>query len=103
MTKIAQFAKFTAKTGRGGEVVGALEVALETARTEVGTEVYAIHQGDDPDVVWMYEVYADSDAQATHSASAATALLRSTVADLLDEPLVVTRGPLHDQFGLPES
>jgi quinol monooxygenase YgiN len=101
MTKIAQFAKFTAKKDRGGDVITALEAALASARTEVGTEVYAIHLGDDPDVVWMYELYADSDAQVSHSASAATALLRSAVADLLDEPLSVTRGPVHDQFGLP--
>jgi quinol monooxygenase YgiN len=102
MTRIAQFAKFTARSGYGQKVVEALENALAGARTEPGTQVYAIHQqDDDPDVVWMYEVYADADARAAHSASAATSTLRAAVADLLAEPLTVSRCLVGREFGLP--
>jgi quinol monooxygenase YgiN len=102
MTRIAQFAKFTAHRGHGDRVVTALETALAGARTEPGTYVYAIHrQADDPDVVWMYELYASADAQVAHSGSAATAELRAAVGGLLAEPLSVTRGLVGEEFGLP--
>ena len=102
MSRIAQFAKFTAKPGSGPQVVAVLETALKSAREESGTQVYAIHQQiDDPDVVWMYELYADGDAQAAHSGSDATAVLRSAVGDLLAEPLTVVRGAVGQEFGLP--
>jgi quinol monooxygenase YgiN len=102
MPRIAQFAKFSARSGHGPKVIEALENALAGARTEPGTQVYAIHQQvDDPDVVWMYELYADADAQAAHSGSAATSALRAAVSDLLKEPLTVTRGLVGHEFGLP--
>jgi quinol monooxygenase YgiN len=104
MPRIAQFAKFTAREGHGPTVVEALENALASARTEPGTQVYAIHQQvDDPDVVWMYELYADADARAAHSGSAATSTLRAAVADLLTEPLAVSRCRVGHEFGLPVS
>jgi quinol monooxygenase YgiN len=102
MTRIAQFAKFTARPGDGDGVVAALQTALASARTEPGTHVYAIHrQADDPNVVWMYELYASADAQVAHSGSAATAELRAAVGELLAEPLTVTRGLVEEEFGLP--
>jgi quinol monooxygenase YgiN len=102
MTRIAQFAKFIAHSGLGGKVVEALETALVSARIEPGTQVYAIHQeADNPDVVWMYELYADADARAAHSASAATSALRAAVGDLLAEPLTVSRALVGHEFGLP--
>ena len=102
MTRIAQFAKFTARSGCGQKVVEALEDALVSADTEAGTQVYAIHRlEDDPDVVWMYELYADAAARAAHSGSAATGALRAAVADLLAEPLTVSRCLVGPEFGLP--
>jgi quinol monooxygenase YgiN len=102
MTRVAQFAKFTARSGHGPKVVEALENALGSARTEPGTQVYAIHQEvDNPDVVWMYELYADADARAAHSGSPAASALRAAVADLLAEPLTVSRCVVGHEFGLP--
>lgn len=104
MTRIAQFAKFTAKPGHGGDVVATMETALAAARLESGTEVYAIHvAGDQPDVVWVYELYSDTDAHAAHSSSAATAQMRTSLADLLAEPTVVLRSSVHAGFGLPHA
>jgi len=102
MNRIAQFAKFTAKAGRGGDVVATMETALAAARPEPGTEVYAIHVAvDQPDVVWMYELYADADALTAHSGSPATAQMRASLAELLAEPTVVLRGNVPRDFGLP--
>jgi (4S)-4-hydroxy-5-phosphonooxypentane-2,3-dione isomerase len=102
MARIAQFARFTAHSGHGPKVVEALQNALGSARTEPGTQVYAIHQEvGNPDVVWMYELYSDTDAQAAHSGSPATSTLRAAVADLLAEPLTVSRCVVGHEFGLP--
>lgn len=102
MSRIAQFARFHAKPGRGTEVVEALEAAFLAAASEPGTQVYAIHiQPDDPDVVWMYELYESEQAQRSHSGSDATAALRAAVGDLLDGALTVSRGAVHHEFGLP--
>jgi quinol monooxygenase YgiN len=102
MALFAQSAKYIAKPGRGGKIVAALESALAAASLEDGTLVYAIHRSTDhPDVVWMYELYADPDAHGSHSVSTATSILRSATADLVAQPLSVVRGPVHQSFGLP--
>ena len=104
MAQIAQFARFIAKPGHGGKVVAALEDASLAAAEEQGTLVYAIHVApDDADTVWMYELYASPEAQVAHSGSAATARLRAAVADLLDEPLAVSKGVVHKALGLSGS
>ena len=102
MTQIAQFARFAAKPGQGDKVFAALADASAAAAQEEGTLVYAIHVApEDPDTVWMYELYTGPEAQAAHSGSAATAQLRAAVADLLAEPLSVSRGVPTKAFGLP--
>ena len=104
MAQVAQFASFIAKPGLGGKVVAALEDASLAAAEEPGTLVYAIHVApDDADTVWMYELYASAEAQAAHSGSAATTRLRAAVADLLEEPLTVSKGILHKALGLSAS
>jgi quinol monooxygenase YgiN len=104
MTQIAQFARFAAKPGLGGKVVAALQDASVAAAAEEGTLVYAIHVApDDQDTVWMYELYTSLEAQAAHSGSAATARLKAAVADLLAEPLAVSKGVPADAFGLPSA
>jgi quinol monooxygenase YgiN len=104
MPQIAQFARFNAKAGQGDKVLAALTDASAAAAGEEGTLVYAIHVApDDPDAVWMYELYASPEAQAAHSGSEATARLRAAVKDLLAEPLTVSRGVPSRAFGLPSA
>jgi len=104
MDQIAQFAKFAARPGHGEKVLAALEDASRAAAEEQGTLVYVIHVApDNADTIWMYELYASAEAQAAHSGSAATARLRAAVADLLAEPLTVSKGILHKALGLPGS
>jgi quinol monooxygenase YgiN len=102
MTYIAQYARFAAREGLAGKVRAALEEAAAAAVQEPGTLLYLIHDSQsEPDTIWMYELYASPDAQAAHSGSEATARLRAAVADLLAEPLTVTRGSALNSLGLP--
>jgi quinol monooxygenase YgiN len=102
MSQIAQFARFIAKPGQGDKVFAALADASVAAAGEEGTLVYAIHVApEDPDAVWMYELYASPEAQAAHSGSEATVRLRAAVKDLLAEPLTVSKGVPSKVFGLP--
>jgi quinol monooxygenase YgiN len=102
MSQLAQFVRFVAKDGLGGKVVAALQDASVAAADEEGTLVYAIHVApDNPDTVWMYELYASPEAQMAHSGSTATARLKAAVADLLAEPLAVSKGVPAEAFGLP--
>jgi quinol monooxygenase YgiN len=101
MPKIAQYAKFAAKPGQGAAVREALEKAADAAANETGTLVYIVHVAvDDPDTIWMYELYASVEDQQAHSSSDATATLRATVGDLLVEPLVVSKGEPARVIGL---
>jgi quinol monooxygenase YgiN len=101
MKQLAQFAKFTAKPGHGDQVVAALEDASLAAAKEEGTLVYVIHVApDNPDSVWVYELYGSTEAQLEHSGSEATARLRAAVANLLDEPITVSKGLVHKALGL---
>jgi quinol monooxygenase YgiN len=90
---IAQYARFAAKEGLGEKVRAALDDAAVAAAQEPGTLLYLIHDVQtEPDTIWMYELYASPEAQTAHSGSDATARLREAVADLLREPLTVSRG-----------
>jgi quinol monooxygenase YgiN len=102
MSYIAQYARFAAKDGLRDKVRAALDAAAEAAAEEPGTLLYLIHDSRaEPDTIWMYELYASPEAQAAHSGSEATAQLRAAVADLLREPLTVTRGSALNSLGLP--
>lgn len=101
MSRIAQFAELAAKPGRGEQVAAALSEAKAAAALEPGTLAFAIHtSSDDPDLLWVYELYESKDAQIAHSSSAATAALRAALADLLVAPLSVRRAALREGFGL---
>jgi quinol monooxygenase YgiN len=104
MPHIAQYARFAAKEGLREKVLAALETAAEAAAKEPGTLLYLIHDSQaEPDTIWMYELYASAEAQAAHSGSQATARLRADVADLLREPLTVTRGSALNRLGLQQA
>jgi quinol monooxygenase YgiN len=104
MPMVAQFARFAAREGLGPKVREALNDASDAAAAEPGTLVYAIHQStEDSDVIWMYELYVDADAQVAHSSSEATKRLRAAVADLLREPTSVIRTNPVREFGLPSA
>lgn len=87
MSKTSVFAKLTAKEGQRDAVVAALNEMLPVVAAEEGTEVYSFHLDTaSPDVVWIFEVYRDSDAFMAHSSSEAIGRLFATLGDLLGAP-----------------
>lgn len=66
MSKIAILAKLTAAPGKRDELVAVLSAQVGLVSDETGTEVYALHVGDDEDSVWFYERYTDEAALAFH-------------------------------------
>lgn len=101
MPRVAQFARFRGVEGKAPELRAALENAVSAAAEEPGTLIYAIHQdSEEPNTLWLYELYDSVESQQVHSGSEATAQLRSAVAELLQEPLSVSRGTPVREKGL---
>lgn len=97
MSKLAVHAQFRAKPDRGDELVAAVEDMFETVLNEPDTLVYALHRdNDDPDVVWMYELYATSEGLEEHGRSDAAERFGERLEDLLaEEPYVGFTTPLR--------
>lgn len=70
-------ATFLPADGQREDVVAALEVAAESAHSEAGCELYAIHTGKDR--VVLIEKYADMDALTSHGATPALATLMASL------------------------
>lgn len=87
MSKTSVFAKLTAKEGQRDAVVAALEEMLPVVADEAGTEVYSFHLDTaSPDVVWIFELYTDTDAFMAHSSSEGIGVLFTKLGDLLGAP-----------------
>jgi len=70
MSKIALLAKMVAQEGKRDEAVSKLQAMIAHVASEPGTEVYVLHVSPtEPEVIWFYELYADSDALAAHGGS----------------------------------
>ena len=70
MAKLAVLAKMVAQEGKREEAVAKLQELVDHVATEDGTEVYAMHTSDaEPNVIWFYELYTDSDALGAHGGS----------------------------------
>lgn len=70
MSKIVVLAKLPVKPGARDEFVEAFSSMFPVVAGEEGTVTYTLHTDDkDPDLVWVYEVYADEAALAAHSSS----------------------------------
>ncbi len=68
--KVAVFARIPAQPGKRDELVKAMQAAIDNANTEEGTLTYILHTDDkEPDAVFFYEIYTDSDALAAHGTS----------------------------------
>ena len=70
MARVGALAKLTARAGAGAELLALLEGRVAAAQEEPGTELFVVHV--DPqlaDAVWVYEVYADAEAERAHMAT----------------------------------
>lgn len=80
MSQIAVIAKIPAQPGKRDEVVAGLRAMLDHVETEDGTLTYVLHEdAKDPDLLWMYEVYADRAAFDAHGSSDAMKALGGAI------------------------
>jgi (4S)-4-hydroxy-5-phosphonooxypentane-2,3-dione isomerase len=101
MPKVALLAKFTAKEGKGDELIAAFGPLLEQVENEPGTLLYLMNRSqDDPDQFWFSELYTDDDAFAAHSGSDAMAKAAPTLGPLIAESELIL-GELVLASGLP--
>lgn len=97
MTKLAVHIRYTARQGRGDELAAAIEDMFDTVVNEPDTLVYAHHRDvDEPDVIWMYQLYADRKALETHRSSPAMDRLKDRLDELLaHEPEIGLTRPVR--------
>jgi quinol monooxygenase YgiN len=101
MPKVALLAKFTAKEGKGDELIAAFQPLLEQVENEPGTLLYAMSRAkDDPDMFWFSELYTDDEAFAAHSGSDAMAKAVPTLGPLIAESELILGEPVLGK-GLP--
>ncbi|HEX4434962.1 MAG TPA: antibiotic biosynthesis monooxygenase [Acidimicrobiales bacterium] len=102
MAKIAIVATLTAKPGRFDDLVALVRWMVGEAAAEPGTEVYAANVTDAAEgAVWIYEVYTDEDALATHSTSSAMRQFVDALHDIAEPEMVGRRLSLAASTGLP--
>lgn len=70
MPKTVTLAKLPLKPGTRDQFIEAFSAMFPVVADEEGTVVYALHTDDaNPDMVWIYELYADEAALGTHMSS----------------------------------
>jgi quinol monooxygenase YgiN len=96
MSKIAVIAKISCKPGERDACAAGLQPMLDHVESEPGTLRYVLLRDNaDADVLWMYEVYDDDAALATHSGSEAMkALGHSIGAHLAGRPELIFTTPI---------
>ncbi|MGQ0805569.1 MAG: putative quinol monooxygenase [Actinomycetota bacterium] len=90
--RLAIVSKLTAKPGRRDDLLGVLAPFARASLDEPGTEVFGLHAGEEPDVVWSYEVFANDDAFVAHRDGDATKAVVTGLADVLAGPPEIIRG-----------
>lgn len=83
-------AVFTPRPGRRTALVAALAPAIAEVHEEPGCELYAIHDAPDGTIV-MIEKWTSAAALDAHASGAAVERLDAAIADLIAQPVVVTR------------
>jgi len=84
MAKTSIIAKISFQPGKREEAVTAFKPMFDAVNAEAGTEVYVLSLDDaDENVLWVYELYTDADALATHSGSEAMAEMFGSLGSLV--------------------
>lgn len=101
MPRVALLSRVRAQTGRGPALIAAFKPLLALVDDEPGTLMYVLHQShQDPDLLWVSELYADDDAFVRHRDSEAMAAVAPVLAGLIAESELMIGRPLSGK-GLP--
>lgn len=103
MAQRSMFVKLVFQPGRRAEAVEILSTMIPQVDGEPGTLVYSFHTDDgDEDTVWVFELYADADALATHGGSDAIKDMFGRLGGMFAEaPTMVMTTPTTASKGLP--
>ncbi|MFZ9987802.1 MAG: putative quinol monooxygenase [Candidatus Nanopelagicales bacterium] len=84
--------RLAAADGMRPALLDALHRYSDGLDEEPGTEVFIVHvDPDDANIVWLYEVFHDDDAQNDHRAAEGFAELMSELPDMLGSPPAILR------------
>ena len=90
--RLGMLVRLTASPGMRAALLDALHRYADGLREEPGTEMYVVHTDpDDENIVWLYEIFADEDAQRAHQSADGFARLMGEIPDLLGGPPAVLR------------
>ena len=89
--------RLTTKDGMRPALLDMLNTYADGLAEEPGTEVFVVSMDpDDANIVWLYEIFADEDAENAHRASTGFAQLMQTMPELLEgQPAVLRTVPLR--------
>lgn len=94
MSKVSLIAKLPLKADKKDEFVEQFGGMITAVNDEAGTEIYILNfEQANENIAWVYELYTDDAAMATHSSSDAMAALIGSLGDVLDgapEMIVLT-------------
>ncbi|MFA7323496.1 MAG: antibiotic biosynthesis monooxygenase [Candidatus Nanopelagicales bacterium] len=90
--RTAALVRLTCKPGLRPALLEVLNNYVDRLDEEPGTEIYTLSIDPDNDsLVWMYEIFADEDAQVQHQQAPALGDLLPAMQELLDGPPAVLR------------
>jgi quinol monooxygenase YgiN len=90
--RTAALVRLTCKQGMRPALLDVLNKYVDRLDEEPGTEFYTLSIDPDSDnLVWLYQVYANEEAQLEHQQSPALAELIPGMQELLNEPPAILR------------
>jgi len=101
MSKVSLIAKLPLKADKKDDFIEKFGGMIGAVNDEAGTEIYILNfEQANENIAWVYELYTDADAMATHSSSDAMAALLGALGDILDgAPEMIVLSP-HSGKGL---
>jgi (4S)-4-hydroxy-5-phosphonooxypentane-2,3-dione isomerase len=96
MAKVSMLAKVRTHDGKGDELIAAFQALFDAADGEPGTEVYVMNRSkQDPNVFWIYELYADDAALGVHSGSEAMSKAAPAFGSLIADSELILGEPVQ--------
>jgi quinol monooxygenase YgiN len=93
----AMVVRLTAKAGMRPALLDTLNTYADGLAEEPGTEVFLVSMdADDDNLVWLFEVFKDEDAETEHRASQGFATMVGSLNELLEgAPAILRMEPLR--------
>ncbi len=90
--RMGMLVRLQAQPGQRAALLDVVNRYTDGLSEEPGTEVFIVHlDPDDADIVWLYEIFRDENAQTEHRAAEGFATLMTEMPELLAAPPGVLR------------